>query len=352
MEAAAEKAAELLQASQCPVFTLDTDVHGTRAAIALAERAGAAYDHHVDGAALARETALFTDRGAMTIAFGEARRRADVVVLVGELPEAFRPLLAELAATCPDLPADRARTFFLIGNDGAILPALERKVRARQLSCGGSGLNATLAAMRAALKRRQVSTPVTNLDAFADAIRAASFPTFVFSGHGMDNLGMEMLQGLLDDMNTHTRASALHVPASENGWGSVLASVWSTGFAPRTGFARGFPEYDPWRYDGERMITSGEADFQLWVSTTAGRPPSLSDAAPLVALTTMAAPIEGAAVTITIGEAGIDHDGVTYSARTGTLRHVGASAASSLPSAATVLRAIAGRLRAEADMPC
>ena len=102
VERAAEHAAALLRSSRCPVFSLDTDIHGTRAAIALAERVGAAYDH-VDGAALARETALFTDKGGMTIAPGEARRRADVVAIVGELPQAHHAFVAELAATVPDL---------------------------------------------------------------------------------------------------------------------------------------------------------------------------------------------------------------------------------------------------------
>ncbi|TIU69378.1 MAG: tungsten formylmethanofuran dehydrogenase, partial [Mesorhizobium sp.] len=77
VERAAAHAAALLGSSRCPVFSLDTDIHGTRAAIALAERVGAAYDH-ADGAAVSRETALFTDKGAMTVAPGETHRRADV----------------------------------------------------------------------------------------------------------------------------------------------------------------------------------------------------------------------------------------------------------------------------------
>ena len=100
VEHAVEQAATLLQASRCPVFSFDTDIHGTRAAIALAERIGAAYDH-VDGAALARETALFTDKGAMTVAPGEARRRADLVVIVGELPEVHRGFSLDWRARFP-----------------------------------------------------------------------------------------------------------------------------------------------------------------------------------------------------------------------------------------------------------
>ena len=75
-----------------------------------------------------------------------------------------------------------------------------------------------------------------------------------------------MLQGLVADLNRKSRASTLHLPASESGWGSALASAWMTGFPLRTSFARGFPEFDPWRFDVARMIAAGEADLHLWVS--------------------------------------------------------------------------------------
>ena len=71
--------------------------------------------------------------------------------------------------------------------------------------------------------------------------RAARFPVFLFSGHASDELALEMLQGLIADLNRKSRASGLHLPASESGWGSTLASTWMTGFPARTGFARGLP---------------------------------------------------------------------------------------------------------------
>ena len=124
----------LLQSSRCPVFSFDTDIHGTRAAIALAERVGAAYDH-VDGAALSRETALFTDKGAMTVAPGEVRRRADVVAIVGELPAVHHDFVAELADTVPDLSAKNARELFLIGAEGTKVASFLGSRKATLLSC-------------------------------------------------------------------------------------------------------------------------------------------------------------------------------------------------------------------------
>jgi formylmethanofuran dehydrogenase subunit B len=348
---AAEHAAGLLGSSRCPVFSFDTDVHGTRAAIALAERVGAAYDH-ADGAALARETALFTDKGAMSVAPGEARRRADIVVIVGELAEMHRGFVAELADTVPDLSDKNRREFFLVGNSRTPAPPLGGRRKATLLSCGRAGLSATLAALRAQCAGHQVAAPVSNFGRFASALAAARFPVFLFSGQASDGLALEMLQGLVADLNRKSRASTLHLPASESGWGSTIASAWMTGFPLRTGFARGLPEFDPWRFDVARMIAAGEADLHLWVSATAARPPRKTNGVALIALAKTAKPVAGAAVTIAIGEAGVDHDAVIYSGRTGTLAAVGAQAGSQLPAATTVIRAIADHVAAGAALPC
>ncbi|RWM17394.1 MAG: tungsten formylmethanofuran dehydrogenase [Mesorhizobium sp.] len=354
VERAAAHAAALLGSSRCPVFSLDTDIHGTRAAIALAERVGAAYDH-VDGAALSRETALFTDKGAMTVAPGETRRRADVVVIVGELPKIHHEFVGELAETVPDLSAKNQREIFLVGSSGVSAPPLNKGRKATLLSCGEASLGATLAALRAQCRGRQTSQPVSNFDDFAKALEAAHFPVFLFSGDATEGLALEMLQGLITDLNRTSRASGLHLPASENGWGSALASTWMTGFPLRTGFARGFPEFDPWRYDVARMIAAGEADLHLRISSSIVQPQKKQkkkSRMTMIALAKTQEPVAGAAVTIAIGEAGVDHEAVVYSSRTGSLRSVDARAASELPSAATIIRLVASHVSAKAALPC
>jgi formylmethanofuran dehydrogenase subunit B len=350
LERAVGHAAALLHSSRCPVFSFDTDIHGTRAAIALAERVGASYDH-ADGVGLARETALLTDKGGMFVAPGEVRRRADVVAIVGELPEVHRGFVAELADTVPDLTASNAREFFLIGDGRTRAPPLGGR-KAIRLSCGKTGVGGTLAALRALCAGRQVSTPVSNFARFQSALAGARFPVFLFSGHATDGLALEMLQGLIGDLNRKSRASGLHLPATESGWGSTLASTWMTGFPVRTSFSRGFPEFDPWRFDAARQIAAGEADFHLWISADAKKAPENGNGAKLVALTKVKRPVVGAEVTFAIGEAGVDHDAVAYSARTGSLVSVTAEAASELPSAAAIIRSIAEHIPAGAALPC
>jgi formylmethanofuran dehydrogenase subunit B len=351
LERAVRHAAALLHSSRCPVFSFDTDIHGTRAAIALAERVGASYDH-ADGVGLANETALFTDRGGMFVAPGEVRRRADVVAIVGELPEIHHGFVAELAETVPDLTASNSREFFLVGNGKApALPANGGRKPIR-LSCGKIGLGGTLAALRALCAGRQVSKPVSNFGRFQSALADAKFPVFLFSGYSADALALEMLQGLIADLNRKSRASALHLTSNESGWGSTLASTWMTGFPLRTSFSRGFPEFDPWRFDTARQIAEGEADFHLWISADAKKPPENPDGVRLVALTRTARPVAGAEVTFAVGKAGVDHDAVSYSARTGSLISVSAEQESQLPSAAAIIRSIAEHIPAGAALPC
>ncbi|MDN5927152.1 MAG: tungsten formylmethanofuran dehydrogenase [Hyphomicrobiales bacterium] len=350
VERAVAHAATLLGSSRCPVFSFDTDIHGTRAAIALAERVGAAYDH-IEGAALARETALITDKGAMTIAPGEARRRGDMLVIVGDLPKEYDGFLADLANSVPDLSERNAREIFLVGT-GRAMPSFLNGAKATRLAAGKTGLAATLAALRAQCAGRKVSAPVSKFDDFAAALAAAKFPVFLFSGLTSDTFALEMLQGLVADLNGKARASSLHLPASESGWGSALASTWMTGFAPRTGFARGFPEFDPWRFDIGRMILAGEADLHLRVSTGKPAPVPKGKTLPLIMLAKTLKPVAGAAVTFAIGEAGIDHDAIVYRVRTGTLNSVAVPAASALPSAAEIIRSIGGHVSPEAGWPC
>lgn len=284
----------------------------------------------------------------MIVSPGETRRRADLLVLVGTMPEAYHDFLADLTNSVPDLPEKTRRSVFRIGRGR--LKTLPWGGEAIQLSLANAGLSATLAALRAQCAGRQVTTPISNFGRFAQALSEARFSVFVYSGHSADALALEMLQGLVADLNRKRRASTLHLTASENGWGGALASTWMTGFPMRTGFARGFPEFDPWRFDAERMIAAGEADLHLWVCARVGGRPARKNGTRTIALARTARAVPGAAVTIATGVVGIDHPGVVYSARTGGLVSLGAKEESQLPSSATVVHAIADLVSAE--LPC
>ncbi|MGC4025982.1 MAG: tungsten formylmethanofuran dehydrogenase [Mesorhizobium sp.] len=329
---AAQRAAELLAESRCPVFSLDGDVHAWRAAIMLAERVGATYDQ-LDGDVLAREIALFTEKGGITVAPGEMRRRADCIVMVGQLPAASRSWMKELVVSAPDLSGGGKRNVFRIGAGSG---------SGKEIAAG-DGVAQTLAALHAQLAGRSSAITVKNLATFRKALDEAAYTAFVYSGAGLDELGIEMLQGIVADINKAKRAATVLLPANEDAWGGALASTWMTGFAPRTGFGRGMPEYDPWRFNVARMIAEGEADLHLVLSASR-QALALPRKVKAIAVANTGKPVANAAVTFSIGAAGIDHEAVRYSSRTGTLVAVEAVKPSSHLSASSVLRMIAESL--------
>src|SRR5215471_14375560 len=102
LEAACAEAARLLQQSRLPVIAgLGTDVDGARAAIALAQRTRAVVDH-MHSEALLRDVDVMRDAGMMTTTPSEARLRADVLLLVGPLPD---DVLQQLLSAKPDVGA-------------------------------------------------------------------------------------------------------------------------------------------------------------------------------------------------------------------------------------------------------
>ena len=109
----------------------------------------------------------------------------------------------------------------------------------------------------------------------------------------------------------------------------------------RTGFGAGVPIHDPWRFDAERLVASGETDCVLWISAFGAAPPAWRSAVNFIALcerTTQFAKEPN--VRIAIGRPGVDHDAVMHSSDTGTLVAVTASTRSSAPSVAHALERI------------
>jgi formylmethanofuran dehydrogenase subunit B len=336
---AIQHAARLLASSRCPVISFDADVHGTRSVIALAEKLGAAYDH-IGGRELAGEVALFSDYGGMFTTPGEVRRRADVIVLVGDIPAAHHELILSWAGAPADLSGNPSRGWFHVKGEGGSGDELSRQVNAVSLSGEGASLGTAIALLRAGLAGRLTTAALANLDKLGKALAEAAFPVFVFSGNPVEPMSLAMLQGLVADLNKTKRASSLFLPSDDSAWGAVLTSVWATGFPPRTGFSSRGPVYDPWRWDIERMLREKEADLHLWISARDGVLPGEQGDIPLIALACSAEPMPGAAVTIAVGAPGIDHDGVSYSSRIGTFRVERASAPSDRPEIAGIVRGL------------
>jgi formylmethanofuran dehydrogenase subunit B len=318
LDAAIAEAAKLLAASRMPVIAgLGTDVAGARAAISLAQRIGGIVDH-MHSAALLHDLDVMRQAGMMVTTPNEARLRADLLLLVGPgLTQAW-PELPERLLSAPErrvvwlCPGDAAEAralhnMVIVGRDPVELPILLAALRAR---CAG---------------RPVAKTPIAanEIDVVANDLSKARFGVAVWSAAEHDELTIEMLCGLVKDLNENTRFSGLPLAPPDNAAGVQQVSGWMTGFPMRTGFARGYWEHDPWRFDTARLIESGEADCAVWISAYGAHAPPWTRKLPLIALG--ADPDRKRSdVAIAVGLPRIDHAAVEYRSATATLGAVDA----------------------------
>ena len=309
---AVQRCADIFAASSQPVFAhLGVDVAGAREAVRLAELTGGVLDH-VTSEALLRDLDPLRETGGLTTTPLEADVRADLVLLIGNIRN--DPALAWMAR--PGRPC------------GA---PVERRVVALE---GGEQSLGTLASLRWGLKR-----PGEGLAATAETLRSAKFGVAIWRAEDLPALAVETVHGLVRDLNATTRFSTLALAAPDNGLGVQAVCGWMTGFPLRTGFGRGWPEHDPWRYDARRIIAAGETDCVVWVSALVGgaEPPDPVD----ILLNDGRAPAAVPHVQIAVSPTG--PGGVVYDPRVGTLV---AFPSESAVSPATVLAAIRQRLEA------
>jgi formylmethanofuran dehydrogenase subunit B len=342
LAAAAERAAEILSAARLPVIAgLGTDVAGARASILLAERLCGAYDH-MYSARIFADLDVMRQAGLMFTTPNEARLRADVFLFIG------RDLTRVWPAMMERLSPDEIPPFDLAREPRKLLwiaPARGAKVDGLTVeTLDSSNLHTMLAALRARAAGRPVSCAKSarrKLDEFAEVLKNARFGVAVWGGDSLDSLSIEMLHGLIRDLNKTTRFSGLPLGNDSNASGVVQTSGWMTGFPMRTSFGRGFAEHDTWRFDATRMIESGEADAALWISAYCVEAPPWKKNIPLVALASpQTAFAQEPEVRIEIGCPGIDHDAAEFARETGSI----VSRKASHPSQASSVEAVIGEI--------
>jgi formylmethanofuran dehydrogenase subunit B len=357
LDAAVTEAARLLRASRSPLIAgLGTDVAGARAAIALAQRIGAAVDH-MHSRALMADLEVMRESGMMVTTPSEARLRGDTLLLVGPGLAAAWPELAErlLARPLGAETGEGARRIIWLcpGRGGGADPAVPG---AQVIAGEAANLPAVLAGLRAHLGGRpsgSIRISGKALDALVADLRTARFGVAVWSAAELDVLTIDMLCGLVGDLNAQTRFTGLPLAPGDNAVGVTQVCGWMTGFPMRTGFARGYPEHDPWRFDAERLVASGEADCVVWISAYRPAVPPWRSELPVIALAPSdAAFAQPPRVHIAVGQPGLDHAAIHYLPAFGMLGAVPAARQSDAPAVAAALAGIAGALGDNGVWPC
>jgi formylmethanofuran dehydrogenase subunit B len=347
---AAERAAEILSRARFPVVAgLGTDVAGARASILLASKLRGAFDHMRSRQIFAGLDAM-RQAGLMFTTPSEARLRADVFLFVGkDLLEVWPEMLERLApAEIPlfDLAKEK-RKLLWVG------PGRSSKTQGLPIeTLESANLHAALGLVRASVSGKPIFCAPgvrRKLNPFAEVLKNARFGVAVWSTTSLDSLAIEMLHGLLRDLNEKTRFSGLPLGSGSNANGVVQTSGWITGLPVRTSFGRGFPEHDTWRFDAGRLIESGEADAALWISAYEAEAPDWKRNAPIVALVSpQTAFAREPNVYIEVGRPGLDYDSAEFDRDTSAIVARTASRPSEAPSVAAVIGQIAAHLEGNA----
>ena len=338
-EATTAAAALLGRSRRAAIAGLDADIAAIEAAIRLARRLDGIADHRASRATL-RDLDVMRTAGWITTTPLQARARADLVVLVGAGLERDWPGMEErlcLAAPPPLFP-ERPRTVIRLCPGETIAQSRPGEV----FGADPAGLAALLGQVRAAIGGRSLPPGADEARRCAGLLAAAAYGVIVWSASRIDGLVVEMVCGLIDELNAGTRFAGLPIPAAGNAAGAAQACAWLTGFPLPVGFEAGVASHDPWRFDATRLVESGEADAVLWLCTGDAPAPAWASDLPVVAICAAGAAFATPPqVAFTVGRPGIDHDGVTYDIALGGLVHHAASAPSVAPRASDILARIA-----------
>lgn len=360
LEDAVRAAAEALSASRAPLIGgLGADVDGVRAALALAERAGAVVDHGgSDG--LYRNLAVLQRTGWIATTFAELRNRCDLLLVAGPDPAAFHPRLYERwVAPPPAFQAPAARdVVFLCGAPLDATRAALRDVAVTVVPGDAARLGEVAAALCAALADPSrpmggAGVPAADIGALAERLRNARYAVVAWAASAFDgphaDLTVERLVGLVRDVNRHTRCAGLPLSGHDNVVGANQVCTWQLGVPLRTSLAGGVPLHDPYRFAWERYQHT--ADLILWISAFRPDIPTFPTDKPVIALAPPGTVFATEpTVFIPVGTPGIDHAAHVFRGDTVVALRTGRLVDRGLPDVARVLNAVTAAL--PETIPC
>ncbi|WP_375456515.1 formyltransferase [uncultured Methylobacterium sp.] len=332
-EGAVTAAAALLAAAHAPVFAgLNADVAAIRAALRLAGTLGASLDT-LGAAGTYAELGALSRAGAMTTTPAEVLGRADVILTVGGKAR-HAAIVDALRAAAPARGRAAGSDRHVLAIDAASAPEIARAI-AHLRACARGHL-----------------TDDAALSDIARKLYGAAYGVVLYDPADLGEIGVEMLQGLVRDVNAATRCFTLALGGPDQDRAVVQVAAWTTGQAPRTGFGRRVPEHDPWRFDAARQVAAGEADAALWLSTLPAPHPSWLGRLPAIAIVgagSLAAAPRTAEVVIAVGVPGEGAGGVLWNEGRAALTY---QAGAGGLAAATVVARIHDRLTRGRDAAC
>jgi len=327
LDEAVSHIANLLRTSKQPVIGgMATDLNGARSAMALADKSRATVDN-MDSAAGMRNTLVLQDTGWMVTTLTEVRNRVDLLVVVGsdlesEFPRFFERMVWNKESMFDQDIESRQVVYLGKAPSGDASTSPDGK-KARVLACDDADLPEVVSVLRALVKGKGIQAEqvggiaVSDLADLAEQLKQAKYSVVTWAAGDLDfdhaEATVQTVCEMVKDLNLDTRSSGLPLGGKEGGITVNQVSAWQSGFPMRTNFNRGYPDYDPYLSDTNRMLANDEVDTLVWVSSfNIDRTPPQSNAKTIVLGRSGMSFEQEPEVFIPVGTPGIDHAGRAF----------------------------------------
>ncbi len=327
LDEAVSHIANLLRTSKQPVIAgMATDLNGARSAMALADKSRATVDN-MDSEAGFRNILVLQDTGWMITTLTEVRNRVDLLVVVGsdiesEFPRFFERMVWNKESMFGQDIESRQVVYLGKAPSGDASTSPQGK-KAQVLACDDADLPEVVSVLRALVKGKGIQAEqvggiaVSDLAVLAEQLKQAKYSVVTWAAGDLDfdhaEVTVQTVCEMVKDLNLDTRSSGLPLGGKEGGITVNQVSAWQSGFPMRTNFNRGYPDYDPYLSDTNRMLDNDEVDTLVWISSfNIDRTPPKSNAKTVVLGRSGMSFEQEPEVFIPVGTPGIDHAGRAF----------------------------------------
>ena len=356
---AIKTAADILRNANQPLFAgLGTEVHGMRSALSLADKVGASLDH-MNAYSSFRNTLVIQNSGWQVTTLTEVRNRVDLLLIIGTDIVSHNPRFFERniwnEESMFDQDTNSREIVYLGGQSLETAAGISPKgKKPTVLPCDPTRLPEVVAALRAIifgknLQETEISgIKTSDLQSLAERLKAAKYSVVTWIASDLNfkhaELTIQNIAELVIKLNEKTRSSGLPLGGSDGDYSVNQVSTWTSGYPIRNRFTRHYPEYDPYHFSTESLLSNSEADALLWVSefNPDKNPPKTNIPTIVIGHGNMSA--NNTAVFIPISTAGIDHIGTMFRIDSSVSLPLGKLRNSHLPSLTDVINEIEAAL--------
>ncbi len=316
----------LRESKQTVIGGMATDLNGARSVMALADKSRATIDN-MDSAASFRNTLVLQDTGWMITTLTEVRNRVDLLLVVGSDVEAEYPRFFERMVWNNESMFGQdieSRQVIYLGKapSGEASTSPNGK-KAQVLACEEADLPEVVAVLRALVKGKTIQADqvggiaMDDLAVLAEQLKQAKYSVVTWAAGHLDfdhaEATVQTVCEMIKELNEETRSSGLPLGGKDGGITVNQVSAWQSGYPMRTTFNQGYPDYDPYLCDTNRMLENGEVDTLIWVSSfNIDRTPPQSNAKTIVLGRSGMRFEHEPDVFIPVGTPGIDHAGRAF----------------------------------------